>query len=232
MNPTEEKLVAVLGLQRRPVAITFCDEIPAGVPAFTGTVPSGCSFWSLASERVAFYTVPSDHYNCPIGSHTHHIALPEGRAQELPDTLNLMAEIGYVRMQEVPMIPTMPKQAAAVVYAPLSEAPLPPDAVILSGRPGKMMLLTEAAIRAGIPTGLPLLARPTCMAIPAALQTGMVTSTGCIGNRVYTGLGEDDLYVVVPGAAIDDLANALDTVASANAKLAEYHTARRSLLTS
>ena len=125
----------------------------------------------------------------------------------------------------------MPKQPAAVVYAPLSEAPLPPDAVILSGRPGKMMLLTEAAIRAGIPTGLPLLARPTCMAIPAALQTGMVTSTGCIGNRVYTGLGEDDLYVVVPGAAIDDLANALDTVASANAKLAEYHTARRSLLT-
>ena len=232
MNPTEEKLVAVLGLQRRPVAITFCDEIPAGVPAFTGTVPSGCSFWSLASERGVFYTVPSDHYNCPIGSHTHHIALPEGRAQELPDTLNLMAEIGYVRMEEVPMIPTMPKQAAAVVYAPLSEAPLPPDAVILSGRPGKMMLLTEAAIRAGIPTGLPLLARPTCMAIPAALQTGMVTSTGCIGNRVYTGLGEDDLYVVVPGAAIDDLANALDTVASANAKLAEYHTARRSLLTS
>lgn len=30
--------------------------------------------------------------------------------------------------------------------------------------------------------------RPTCMALPAAFAQGMVASTGCIGNRVYTTL--------------------------------------------
>ena len=54
------------------------------------------------------------------------------------------------------------------------------------------MLLEEAAIRAGVASKLPLLARPTCMAIPAAMAHGMVTSAGCIGNRVYTNIGDDE----------------------------------------
>jgi len=37
---------------------------PAGVPNFTGTEPSGCSFWRLAASGRTFYTVPGDHYNC------------------------------------------------------------------------------------------------------------------------------------------------------------------------
>jgi hypothetical protein len=36
----------------------------------------------------------------------------------------------------------------------------------------------------------PLLPRPTCMALPAALAQGVVASSGCIGNRVYTELGK------------------------------------------
>ena len=55
-------------------------------------------------------------------------------------------------------------------------------------------------MRAGAGSSLPLLGRPSCMALPAALAHGTVSSLGCIGNRVYTGLGEDELYVVVPGA--------------------------------
>ena len=52
------------------------------------------------------------------------------------------------------------------------------------------MLLVEAAEAAGVGPQVPLLGRPTCMAIPAALAHGVVASTGCIGNRVYTDLGE------------------------------------------
>ncbi|HZR99167.1 MAG TPA: hypothetical protein VFE37_10695 [Chloroflexota bacterium] len=37
------------------------------------------------------------------------------------------------------------------------------------------------------------------MALPAALASGVVVSAGCIGNRVYTDVGEDELYAVVPG---------------------------------
>jgi hypothetical protein len=49
-----------LRISRRPVAVAFRDTPPAGVAAFSGTEPSGCSFWRLAAAGRAFYTVPSD----------------------------------------------------------------------------------------------------------------------------------------------------------------------------
>jgi hypothetical protein len=74
-----------------------------------------------------------------------------------------------------------------------------PGVVLFAGRPGRVMLLQEAAVRAGVGAQVPLFGRPTCLALPAALAHGVVASTGCIGNRVYTDLGEDELYVAVPG---------------------------------
>ena len=59
----------------------------------------------------SFYTVAADHYNCPIGSYTHNIALPPERAPELEQTFSLMASLGYVKMEEVPGIPA-PARAA------------------------------------------------------------------------------------------------------------------------
>ena len=116
-----------------------------------------------------------------------------------------MASIGYVRMEEVPGIPVLPKSPAAVVYAPLGDTPVDPDVVLFSGPAARLMLLQEAAIRAGIASKLNTLGRPTCMVLPAALASGMVASTGCVGNRVYTAVAEGDLYAAVPGT---DLARA------------------------
>lgn len=223
----EQRLSRATGLARRPVAVAFLKAAPAGVPKFEGAMPSGCSFWRLAAERGAFYTVPGDHYNCPIGSYTHNIALPPDRAPELEQTLSLMGTLGYVRMEEVPGIPRLPETPAAVVYAPLAETPVEPDVVIFAGRPARVMLLSEAALRAGVAANAPLLARPTCMALPAALAQGMVTSSGCIGNRVYTGLGEDELYAVIPGKDLASVADEADTIAAANAQLEQYHRGRR-----
>jgi hypothetical protein len=47
-------------------------------------------------------------------------------------------------------------------------------------------------------------------------------SLGCIGNRVYTGLGEDELYFVVRGKDLSALADALDVIMAANIALREY----------
>ena len=55
-----------------------------------------------------------------------------------------------VRMDEVPGIPRLPATPAAVVYAPLGEASEEPDVVLVAGRPGRLMLLHEAATRAGV----------------------------------------------------------------------------------
>src|SRR5262249_49934705 len=89
----EQRLVDALSLTRRPVAVAFRAEPPAGVAQFSGSEPSGCSFWRLAAEGRAFYTVPSDHYNCAIGSYTHNIPLSPERAPELEQTLGFMTSI-------------------------------------------------------------------------------------------------------------------------------------------
>jgi uncharacterized protein (DUF169 family) len=226
----EKRLLEALRLQHRPVAVAFRATPPAGVAKFTGTMPSGCSFWPLAIGGRVFYTVPADHYNCAVGSHTHNIPLPPERAQELPQTLTFMTGLGYLKMEEVPGIPQLPKTPGAVVYAPLGETPVDPDVVLFVGRPGRLMLLQEAALRAGVGSRVPFLARPTCMALPAALAGGAVASTGCIGNRVYTGLSEDELYVAIPGREAVRIADEVATIARANAALADYHHQRREAL--
>jgi uncharacterized protein (DUF169 family) len=226
----EERFQDILGLKRRPIAINFSAEAPQGTQRFSGSEPAGCSFWRLAAEGRSFSTVPSDHYNCPIGSHTHHIELPAERANDLPAVLSTMTQLGYLKMEEVPGIPVLPETPRHITYAPLAETPVPPDVVVFVAAASKLMLLEEAAIRAGASSKLPLLARPTCMAIPAALAHGMVTSAGCIGNRVYTTIGDGELYAAIPGSALEAIARELETVAAANVALAQYHRERQQRL--
>ena len=224
----EQQLTDVLNLSRRPVAIAFRDAAPSGVEALAGTQPSGCSFWRLAAGGRVFSTVPSDHYNCPVGSYTHNIPLPKAREAELAGTLTLMVNVGYLRMEEVPAIPRLATTPAVTIYAPLGATPVDPDAVLIAGTPAKLMVLHEAATRAE-KTPLPLLGRPTCMAIPAALTAGVASSLGCVGNRVYTGVSDHEFYSVIAGRDLESVMAQLDTIVSANAQLAAYHTERRAI---
>lgn len=226
----ETQFQQFLNLPRRPVAVAFREEAPDAMEQFSGSEPAGCSFWRLAADGRTFSTAPPDHYNCPIGSYTHSIPLPEPRAQDLPGVLGTMTSLGYLKIEEVPSIPVLPKTPNAILYAPLGDTVVDPDVVLFATTPAKLMLLEEAAIRAGVGSKLPLLARPTCMAIPAAMAYGMATSAGCIGNRVYTRIGDDELYAAIPGRALEQIARELETIASANATLAEYHRERQSQL--
>ena len=225
----ERRLQDVLKLPSRPVAIAFRETPPEGVLPLSGSQPSGCSFWRLSAAGRVFYTVPSDHYNCPIGSYAHNIPLPSDREAELTGTLGGMIDIGYIRMEEIPAVPRLPKTPGVIVYAPLSQTPVAPDAVLVAGTPAKLILLHEAATRAA-KNVLPLLGRPTCMAIPAALSGGVASSLGCIGNRVYTGIADDQFYTVIAGSDLVAIADELDTIVSANAILAQYHLGRRAAL--
>jgi uncharacterized protein (DUF169 family) len=223
----ENRFRQILDLKRRPVAVAFPAKVPEGTEQFAGSEPAGCSFWRLAAEGRTFATVPSDHYNCPVGSYTHNIPLPEGRANELTAVLGTMVSLGYLKMEEVPGIPVLPETPKNIVFAPLGDTPVDPDVVLFVAPAAQLMLLEEAAIRAGASSKLPLLARPTCMAIPAALAHGMVTSAGCVGNRVYTGIGSDEMYAAIPGRALEQIARELETVESANLALAGYHRDRQ-----
>jgi uncharacterized protein (DUF169 family) len=223
----ERRLIEALGLCHRPVAVTFSSRAPAGVRKFSGTQPAGCSFWRLAERGDVFYTEERDHYNCAVGCYTHSIALPPERASELDQTLAFMMQIGYIRTEDLAYIAQLRKSPRFVIYAPLGEAPVAPDVVLFAGKASIMMLLNEAALRAGVGTHSATLGRPTCMALPAALDRGTALSTGCVGNRIYTEVGDDELYLAVRGADIEPVAAEVQTIANANARLAEYHRARR-----
>jgi uncharacterized protein (DUF169 family) len=226
----EDKIGAAVKLSRRPVAVSFLDATPADVKKFDGTEPSSCSFWRLAANGAIFYTAPENHFNCAIGAYTHNITLSPEREKETEQTLKMMFDLGYVRPEEVPLIPRLAKAPAAIVYAPLGEAPVAPDVVLFACKPSGAMLLSEAANRARVSSGAPALGRPTCMALPASLQHGAILSLGCMGNRVYTGLGEDEMYFVLRGADLAAVADALTVITSANAALNEYAAGRRSQL--
>jgi uncharacterized protein (DUF169 family) len=223
----EREIAAVVKTDRRPVTVTFLDAPPANVVKFEGSEPSGCSFWRLAAQGRTFYTVPENHFNCAVGAYTHNIALSPEREQETEQTLKMMFDLGYVKPEEVPQIPRLTKAPATILYAPLGDATAPPDVVLFAAKPAAAMLLQEAAGRAGVGSGTPALGRPTCMALPASLQHGTITSLGCMGNRVYTGLGEDELYVVLRGKDIASVVEALKTIGNANAALKDYAQGRR-----
>ena len=226
----EQTLLTATGLTRRPIAVAYRDAAPAGVTKFSGTEPSGCSFWRLAAAGRVFYTVAADHYNCAVGSYTHNVPLPPERAPELEQTLAFMTGLGYLKMEEVPGIARLPRTPVVIVYAPLGETPVDPDVVLFAGSPAHVMLLQEAAIRAGVASTTPLLGRPTCMALPAALASGAMASSGCVGNRVYTGIGGDELYVAIPGRDLERIAREIATIGTANSELRKYHETRRASL--
>jgi uncharacterized protein (DUF169 family) len=223
----EEQFKSALKLTQRPVAISFLDAVPTNVPRVEGSQPSGCSYWRLAAGGKVFHTLPMDHFNCAVGAYVHNIDLSPERAGETEETLKLMFGVGYIRPEDVPGIPRLKKAPVATVYAPLGAAPFAPSVVMFAGKPGSAMLLNEAAMRAGSGGSFPLLGRPTCMSLPASLEKGTVSSLGCIGNRVYTGLTDDDLYTAVPGADIEKVAAALSIIASANQALQQYAEGRR-----
>jgi len=229
-NELEKEFAARLALSQRPVAVTFLDAEPAGVPKFSGTEPAGCSFWRLAAAGGTFYTVPADHFNCAVGAYTHSIQLPPNRVQETETMLGMMFNLGYVRPEEVPGIPRLAKEPAAIVFAPLGDAPVAPSVVLFACKASAAMLLNEASIHAGATSSMPLLGRPSCMALPAALANGTVSTLGCIGNRVYTNLGADELYVVVPGAKLTAVSDALGIIITVNASLEELARGRQASL--
>ena len=223
-----EQIQELLDLGTAPIAVTFHDTQPDNISPVEKVEASGCTYWRRAAEGKTFYTEASDHYNCPIGCYTHNVDLPDAQVEELQNTLGLMGELGYISMEEVPGIPTRETPFKSAVYSPLADAIGTPDVVIISGTPRQMMLLTEAATAAEISTENGVMGRPTCAVIPAVIQGGRsVSSLGCIGNRVYTALSDDDFYFAFPGKHIDVLIEKLGTIVNANRALEEYHQQRQ-----
>jgi len=226
---TGNALQELLGLRWPPVAIAFRESAPANIPRIESPAPAGCGYWRLAAEGRMFYTEASDHYTCPVGAHTHGVELPPNVAQELNGLVETMVQMQYIKMEEIPAIPRRERPFRVALYARLAEASFDPDVVLIRGAAKQLMLVAEAAQSAGIASGGATMGRPTCAILPESLQSGMATASfGCIGNRVYTGLGDDEGYYAIPGAHIPEVVNKLVAIVEANRQLSHFHKERAS----
>jgi uncharacterized protein (DUF169 family) len=159
------------------------------------------------------------------------VTLSAGKAQELESLVGTMVQLQYLRMEEVPGIPHRSTPMEIVAYAPLTDASFEPDAVIFRGNARQIMLVSEAARAAGIFESAAAMGRPACAMIPHATSSSAgVASVGCIGNRVYTELGDDELYFAVPGKALPRVLEQIDVMLDANAALESFHRERAASL--
>jgi uncharacterized protein (DUF169 family) len=217
----------MLDLQHAPVAIAFRDAAPAGMKRVESAGPSGCSYWKRAADGEAFYTEASDHHGCPIGSFTHGIELPPEKMQELQGLIGTMAGLGYLDPAEVPSIPRRTERFGVALYAPWPTTAFTPDVVLVRCNARQAMILSEAIAKAGgAAIGEPML-RPTCALLPRVAQAGQAgLSFACIGNRVYTGLGDGEIYVAIAGARAGEVLAKVGALVDANRELEKFHRSR------
>jgi uncharacterized protein (DUF169 family) len=222
-----QQLGESIALSLPPVAICFTDEVPEGVKNWLGHVPAGCRFWQEAATEV-FATSPDDHGLCSIGMFTHNLESTPAQDTDRGDSLKVFADLGYVREQDIPTIPVLKRRFAHVIYGPLASAPLPPDVVLLFGKAGQMLILSEAAqqVEGGLP---PAMGRPACAIIPQAFNTGRAAlNLGCCGARAYLDvLTEEVALWAIPGANLNLYVERVVALAKANRILTTFHHLRR-----
>jgi uncharacterized protein (DUF169 family) len=220
-------LADLLQLSLPPVAIVFVDTPPPGVPHVATMEPAGCGYWRRAAAGEVFFTVADDHKGCPVGAHTHNVPLSPAEHQDLMGLVQTMVNLSYLRMEEVPQIPTRRTPLQVAVYAPLTAAPMPPDVVLVRGNPRQLMLLAEAAQAAGVSGSAAPMGRPTCAVLPQAInEARTAASFGCIGNRVHTGANDTEAYFAIPGAHLGAIERQLAIIVRANQELEKFHRAR------
>jgi uncharacterized protein (DUF169 family) len=222
----ERRLLGVTNT--RAVALTFSDVPPPGLAHEPEARPSGCTFWKLANEGRVFYTEAADHFGCAVGAYTHGSELPDAQAHELSGLVSTMVSLSYLQQEEVAQIPRRTAPLRYVSYTPLDMSPGLPDVVLVRGNARQLMLLTEAARAAGRLENSRTMGRPACAMVPASIASGnVVVSLGCVGNRVYTDLEDEDGYLAIPGSALEAVCDQLEVIVRANHALAQFHWQRR-----
>jgi uncharacterized protein (DUF169 family) len=216
--------ISRLGLASTPIAVAFLDQPPDGLSRVDKVAAAGCGYWKEASAGRAFYTTADDQTGCAVGAFTHGVTMTLQLNEELQGLVGTMIELKYLKSEEVAGIPHREQPARIVAYAPLDSATFEPDVVIFRGNVRQIMLLTEAARAAGVYDSGTLMGRPACAVIPQAISSARASaSTACIGNRVYTDLGDDELYLAIPGSSVGAVLEQIGAIIDANEALERFH---------
>lgn len=222
-----QNLAESLNLRQPPVAICFTDSAPEGLATHAGRVAAGCRFWEDAAHGT-FVTSAADHSLCAIGVYTHNLETSPAQQEDLMDALKVFSDLGYVRQEDLPLIPVLESKPEYVVYSPLAETPLPPDVVILFINANQTLILSEATQQVENQNP-PAMGRPACAVVPQVMNTGRpALSLGCCGARAYLdALNDDTAVFAIPGAKLQAYADRIQALSLANAVLSKFHSIRR-----
>ncbi len=225
------RIVDVLNLDTPPIALSFVDHAPAGVPDAGDAAPSACSFWRRAETGV-FYASAAAHFNCPVGAMVMGFALPGEIKEQLGKLVGDMSDCNYVSHDEPGQIPGVAAPHAGIVYGPLAESRSTPDVVLLWVSPRQAMLCNEAMGTASWTAGGPAVTgRPGCAALPLAMnRNNPVISLGCAGMRTFTEIADDRLLVAIPGGQLEKFTHAVEGTGQANKHMLGFYQAQRARL--
>src|SRR5713226_1238746 len=221
-------LMTSLELSLPPIAVSFCDDVPANVSLFDGVVPAGCVFWQKAATQT-FSTSTKDHELCAIGIHTHNMSLPSRSHQrELQEALETMSGLDYVREEEVTAIPVMQRKVKHAIYGPLADFPITPEVALVFAHARQGLIISEAVAR--VDQGAPAaMGRPACAVIPQVLNHGNAAlSLGCCGARAYLDvMSESTALWAFPASKLEHYCEQIKILAAANKTLTTFHKRRR-----
>ncbi len=94
--------------------------------------------------------------------------------------------------------------------------------------PAQSTLLFEAALKAGLARGsADATSRPSCAILPAAAKTELIAlSFGCRGNRTFTTISDEEMYLAIPGSRWEELCDRLIEVQRSNLTMGNYYQAQ------
>jgi uncharacterized protein (DUF169 family) len=221
-----QQLTELLTLASPPLAITFTQEEPQGMPRYegamaqpsadgrTGKVSAGCVFWMKAVDRT-FHTCAEDHGNCSVGSLTHGFVPLEAAATR--GDVKALVEAHWVAPEMFPGIPVVKQRPQCVVYGPLAETPIDPDVVFLRVNAKQAMSLHDAMPE------IRFEGKPQCHIIPMAKEQGQVAlSVGCMLSRTRTGMPNTEMTCAIPAGKLGQVLEKLSAACSADRTVASY----------
>ncbi len=205
-----QRLTALLGLNRPPVAVSF--DLPAAGTSPVTAQPAGCCFWAPAQQQ-RLDTVAADHANCSVGSYTHGL-IPLEQAASGADTAALVGS-NWVTEEDLAGAAALPFRPGSITYQPLADAAAP-DVVLAQLSAAALMSLLGA-----IPD-LTLARKPQCVIVPLAAAGQIAVSPGCAVSRTRTGLPDDDLTCAIPGRDLQSVIDRLEASTASDRAVSEF----------
>jgi len=231
---TSEQMVSLLGLAKLPVGIALvrsANDVPDGFVTMDSPLRH-CVSIHMASLGAAIY-VPAQQHACSAGKAALGIAeLPEKvRSGKIPYMHGLAStESAAARtMAEIPKLPV--GTCTGTVVAPLACFKLPPEVVVLTCLPKQAMWVANSLL---FETGGPRITanfagmQASCGDVTALpILTGKVNfSLGCYGCRSAGKLKDDEMYVGIPRARVEEVVSGLRDLRRAMGKLDQSQTSK------